>query len=275
MKIALIGLGRTGKIVAEYLLKENFLNMVLCRKGRKHADHDLSEVLNCAKTGITIETTENLGLKLLSKHPDVIIDFSGPEFLRKNINTLEKHGIHVVTAVTEYTPDDIDKFKKIGQNKRIGIILVPNITYGVNVMMLMAQMAAQLMNDYDFEIIESHHNRKKDIPSGTAKKLAYKIDTVLQNFAKEREQITPVHSIRSGGIVGKHSVVVVGKYDKIEIIHESFSTLAFAEGALKAAKFIANRVGYYEMEDLFTEQQNVIIASENVTPDDIASANIR
>ena len=274
MKVALIGLGRTGKTIAEYLLKENVLNMVLCRKDSEYAGLELSQILNCAETGIKVETIDHIGLKLLNKHPDVIIDFSGPEFLRENIHILEKHGIHVVTAVTEYTPADIEKFKKIGKNKRIGIILVPNITYGVNVMMLMAQMAAQLMKDYDFEIIEAHHNRKKDVPSGTAKKLAYKIDEILQNFSEEREQLTPVHSIRSGGIVGKHRVVVVGKYDKIEIIHESFSSLAFAEGAHKAAKFIVNRVGYYEMEDVFTEEKNVILADENVTPDDIASANI-
>jgi 4-hydroxy-tetrahydrodipicolinate reductase len=266
MKVALVGLGRTGQTIAEYLLKENVLNMVLCRKDSEHAGLELSQVLNCNTTEIKVETTEHLNLKLLKNHPDVIIDFSGPEFLRENIHILEKHGIHVVTAVTEYTSADIEKFKTIGQNKRIGIILVPNITYGVNVMMLMAQMAAQLMKDYDFEIIEAHHNRKKDVPSGTAKKLAYKIDEILQNFSEEREKITPVHSIRSGGIVGKHRVVVVGKYDKIEIIHESFSRVAFAEGALKAANFIVNRVGYYEMEDVFAEEQKVILATENENP---------
>lgn len=247
MKIALIGLGRTGKLVAEYLLDKGMLSMVLCRKGSKDEQTDIGGVLGRKDTGLCIETTDNLEMKLFHYQPEVLIDFSGPEFLRENIHLLDKCGVRIVTAVTDYTVADIEKFKCIVGHGRIGMIMVPNITYGVNVMMLLVRMAAELMDEYDFEIIEEHHNQKKDIPSGTAKKIAYKIDERLT----QRDNLTPVHSIRSGSIVGKHKVIIAGKYDKVEISHESFSRLAFAEGAYKAARFIHQKVGFYEMEDVF------------------------
>lgn len=266
MKVALVGLGRTGKTVAEYLLEKGVLSLILCREESKHRNLCLSEILNkksCGTIGLCVETTERLEEKLMEAKPDVLIDFSRPEFLREHIGTLEKCGVNVVTAVTEYSAEDIEQFEKIGEKGKIAIITAPNITFGVNVMMLLSQIASTLMKEYDFEIVEEHFNKKRDMPSGTAKKLAFKIDEILRRSRKEAA--VPVHSIRAGGIIGKHKVVVAGEYDKIEITHESFSRMAFADGAYKAAKFIVDKVGYYRMEDVFSgimQQNSHLISAE-------------
>lgn len=265
MKIALVGLGRTGRIVAQYLLEQDALSMVLCKPNNLNANRDLGEILNIKPTGIILETTAHLERKLFHKKPDVLIDFSIHHFLKENIHTLAKCGVNVVTAVTEYDRAEIEKFKSLADKGNIGIVMAPNITYGVNVLMLMAEIAAEILGDYDFDVFEEHHKYKKDRPSGTAIKIANKIRNRLA-IPKE----IPEHVVRSGGIVGKHKVLICGEFDKIEISHESFSRIAFAQGAYKAAQFIAGKTGFYEMSDIFEverqrrRRQNVVMHEQAI-----------
>lgn len=251
MKIALIGLGTTGNIVAEYLYKENVLSMVLCREGSANEGLDLGQILHRPHMGITVESTADLEAKLKRYQPDVLIDFSGPSFLREHISTLAKCNVNVVTAVTAYSQMDIKRIKVFARQGAIGVVSAPNITYGVNVMILMAELAAQLQSDYDFQIIEENHRNKKDSPSGTAEKLAAAIMRTWEKNGENEETSVPIHSIRAGDVAGRHKVLVYGKYDQIEITHTAFSRMAFAEGAYKAACFIQGRSGYYEMRDVF------------------------
>lgn len=246
MKIALAGLGRTGKIVAEYLLQQSVLSMVLSKQNSFKVNKDLGNILGTNDTGIIVETSDHLEEKLFHKHPDVLIDFSSNSFLRDNIHVLSHCGVNVVTAVTDYEPLEIEKIRAIAEEGNIGVLMAPNITYGVNVLMLMAEIAAELMNDYDFEIIEEHYKCKKDRPSGTAKKIAEKIS----NSLLIRREIA-AHAVRAGGIIGKHKILICGEFDKIEISHESLSRVAFAQGAYKAAQFIYGKQGFYEMSDMF------------------------
>lgn len=109
MKIALVGLGRTGKVVAEYLLSQNVLSMVLCRPNSTNANKDLGEILDRNDTGIMIETSDHLERKLFQYKPDILIDFSRANFLTDNIHILEKCGVSVVTAVTDYDSAEIEK----------------------------------------------------------------------------------------------------------------------------------------------------------------------
>ena len=253
MKIALIGLGATGKIVAEYLLGKNALSMVLCRKSSPNAYLDLGTILNRRDTNIIIEPCEHLERKLFENKPDVLIDFSSSHFLRDNINMLAHYGVNIVTAVTDYDPAEIEKIKQVALQDKIGVIMAPNITYGVNVLLLLTEIAAELMNGYDFHVLEEHHNRKKDSPSGTAKKIAAKIETILATNLIEQE--VPIQAVRSGGIVGKHKVLICGEHDQLEITHQSFSRFAFAEGAYKAAEFIHGKKGLYGMDNVFDAQK--------------------
>ena len=264
MNVALVGLGATGKIAAEYLLEKNALSMVLCRKNSPHAYLDLGVVLNRRDTNIFIEPCEHLERKLFENKPDVLIDFSSSHFLRDNINILAHYGVNIVTAVTDYEPAEIEKIKKVAMQNKIGVIMAPNITYGVNVLMLLTEIATELMSGYDFQVSEEHHNRKKDSPSGTAKRIAAKIETIMKNNINGRE--VPIHAVRSGGIVGKHKVSICGEYDQLEISHESFSRIAFAEGAYKAAQFIYGKKGLYGMDNVFDAEK--IIKRHTFTDDD-------
>ena len=131
------------------------------------------------------------------------------------------------------------------------ICYAPNITLGVNVLMLLTNIAASILNNYDFQITEVHHRNKKDSPSGTAVKIAREIKKGLDFVGHDiNESQIPINSVRTGGVVGKHEVMIVGNDDKIEITHESFSRKAFALGAVKAIEFIYDKIGYYEMEDV-------------------------
>ncbi|MEG6586109.1 4-hydroxy-tetrahydrodipicolinate reductase [Dendrosporobacter sp. 1207_IL3150] len=259
MKIALVGLGRTGEVVARYLLQKGALSMVMCRPNSSKVNKDLGSILNMQETGIIVEPTDHLEERLFYRKPDIVIDFSCSSFLRDNINTLAKCGVSVVTAVTGYDAAEINKIRNVAEKGNIGVVMAPNITYGVNILMLMAEIAAELMSDYDFEIFEEHHKYKKDAPSGTAKKIA---DKIRNNGMTYRE--IPTHAVRAGGIVGKHKVLVCGEYDQLEISHESFSRVAFAQGAYKAAQFIYDKKGFYEMNDIFEyeKRQRSLIMSE-------------
>ncbi len=250
MKIALAGLGRTGKIAAEYLLQQGVLSMVLCRPNNPNANKDIGDILNIKSTGIMIETSDHLERKLFQHRPDVLIDFSSSSFLMDNLSVFESCGVNIITAVTGYESAELEKIKNVAQRGNIGIVVAPNITYGVNVLMLMAEIAAELMNDYDFQIYEEHYKHKKDSPSGTAKKIAEKI----QRGLVVNEEI-PTHAIRAGGIIGNHKVMICGEFDQIEISHQAYSRKAFAEGAYKVAQFITGKTGYYEMSDVFEQER--------------------
>lgn len=255
MKIALIGLGITGKVVAEYLLKNQELVMVLAHKDSSKVGKDVGEILHRPTTGIIIESTECLEEKLLRYQPNVLIDFSHPNFLNENLVSLAKCKVNVVTAVTGYSKMEVRRIRMVAENGKIGIVMAPNITYGVNVMLMMARMAAHLQMECDFEIVEENHRDKIDSPSGTAKKLATAISsTICDNGGNS--QTVPIHSIRSGDIIGRHKILVTGKHDQIEITHTAFSRKAYAEGAHKAAAFVCGRTGYYEMKDVYRLEKN-------------------
>lgn len=263
MNIALVGLGATGKIVAEYFLEKAVLSLVLCRKNSPHAHVDLGVVLNRRDTNIIIEPCEHLERKIFENKPDVLIDFSSAHFLRENITMLAHYGVNIVTAVTDYEPADMEKIKQTALQGKIGVIMAPNITYGVNVFMLLAEIATDLMKDYDFHVLEEHHSRKKDSPSGTAKKIAAKMETILTDHLENRE--VPIQALRSGGIIGKHKVLICGQHDQLEISHQSFSRVAFAEGAYKAAQFIHGKKGLYGMEHVFDSEK---VIEKHTFPDD-------
>ncbi|HWR06730.1 4-hydroxy-tetrahydrodipicolinate reductase [Sporomusa sp.] len=249
MKVALIGLGTTGRIAAEYFHKEQALALVLCRENSQDAGKDLGELLHRPHMGVSVETTENLEEKLNRYKPDILIDFSSPSFLREHLATLARCKVNVVTAVTGYTQMDIKRVKVLARKREIGVVIAPNITLGVNVLLVMAQIAAALQSDYDFQVVDENHRNKKDSPSGTAEKIVAAIKRGLEK--SEADNLIPIHSIRAGDITGRHKVLACGKYDQIEITHTAFSRTAYAEGAYKAAQFIYGRKGFYEMKDVY------------------------
>ncbi len=254
MRIALAGLGTTGAQVAEFLLEQAGISLVtaVVSKNSEKAGKDIGEILGGKSLGITAIGSENLSEAIRHYRPQVLIDFANPAFMREHIGLLAQAGVNLVIATTGHSTAEVERIKYYTQRHHIGTVLAPNITYGVNVLMELCKIAARLMGDYDFEIIESHHRHKKDAPSGTASRIAEKIAETIK-ATNDRMREFDIHSIRAGGIVGDHKVVICGPYDKIELRHEAFSRRAFAQGALWAAEFVAKHHGFHYMEDVFAK----------------------
>lgn len=266
IKTCLLGLGRTGVVVAEQLIKspEFDLSTVMVRphspkKGKLLCDF----ILNGTKN--TIESTELLYSKANKPDWDVAIDFTSAEVAVANARKLAENGVNLVIGTTGFNQLQLHELKRITQRHKVGMVYAPNISLGINLMLSIARTISRLIPNYDVEITESHHRHKKDSPSGTAMKLAHEIATARDNqhyhyshgrkgsTLREENEIG-VHAIRAGGIVGVHQVLFAGESDEIEITHRSYSRAVFAEGALRAARFICNRQGFYDMEDVLQEE---------------------
>jgi len=204
---------------------------------------------------------------------DVIIDFSRPEALPANLGYAQLKGIPIIIATTGYT--DEDKAEIMEASKHVPVFMSANMSIGVSLQMELARRAAEFWGeDCDIEIVERHHNRKVDAPSGTALALAeYMNDAMISpkpllcgrcTRTEKRGREIGIHAVRGGTISGDHSVMFISTDEVLEINHTAQSPRIFALGALRAAGFICNRTpGFYNMTDMI--QQNAIT---NIYKDD-------
>ena len=192
--------------------------------------------------------------------PDVIIDFSVPQATFGILEFAKKNQIPIVIATTGFSDAEMKKIEKYAEN--LPIFKSANMSYEINLMAKVIREVARKLQNSDIEIIETHHNRKIDAPSGTALILADSINDALNNEMKyeydrhsKREKRTKkeigIHSIRGGTEVGKHSVIFFGDNESFEITHNCTSRSVFAQGAIKAAEFILHKEnGLYSMNDM-------------------------
>lgn len=251
IKVGLIGLGKTGQYIANGILEQDNMEIVsaICSPKSTKQGMNLGELLGNHKTKVKISTSDELESIIFKTKPDVVVDFSSPKATIENAKILSKMKVNLVIGTTGFTEEDIDELQGIAHKFNNGIVYAPNITLGVNVVMLLSNIAANILNNYDFQITEIHHKNKKDAPSGTALKLSCEIENGLESAGVYNKNI-PINAVRAGGVVGKHEVFIIGEYDKIEISHESFSRKAFALGAINAVNYIYKKSGYYEMKDI-------------------------
>ena len=196
----------------------------------------------------------------IKEKPDVIIDFSIPIATLNILEYASKNNVPIVIATTGFTKEHEEKIKEY--SKIIPIFKSANMSFDIMIMKKLVSWLAPLMKDTDIEIIEAHHNRKIDSPSGTAQMLADSINSALGNtlhceynrhdkHEKRDKNEIGMSSIRGGNIVGEHTVQFIGDFETFEIKHTSYSRNVFAEGSLKAANFIVNqKPGLYCMEDM-------------------------
>ena len=192
--------------------------------------------------------------------PDVIIDFSVPQATISILEFAKQKNIPIVIATTGFSDSEWKKIEKYSEN--IPIFKSANMSFEINVMAKLVSELAKKLENSDIEIIETHHNRKIDSPSGTALILADSINKSLENQMtyeynrhskreKRSKKEIGIHSIRGGTEVGKHSVIFFGDNESFEITHTCTSRSVFARGAIKAAKFILLKdSGLYSMDDL-------------------------
>lgn len=174
---------------------------------------------------------------------DVLIDFTTPEATQDNLGYVARYKKALVLGTTGLSDEQIKKVEEVAQV--VPVVFSPNMSIGVNTLFsVLPEIARRLGPEYNIEIVEAHHKAKKDAPSGTAKKLG-------QILAQETKKEIPMHAIRLGDIVGDHTVIFCGNSERIEIKHQAHSRDLFALGALKAAKWVANKpAGLYSMQDV-------------------------
>lgn len=192
------------------------------------------------------------------KNVDCVIDFSNPALTKKLLSFVTENRLPVVVATTGHT--EAEKAAIIKAAKEIPVFYSSNFSVGIAVLKNFVKKAVAAMPDADVEITEIHHNGKADAPSGTAISLAEEIKKARKdayftfgrkgNAVRNKNEIG-IHSIRLGNVVGEHEVMIGGKSETIILTHRAADRRVFAEGALKAAKFIINKKnGLFGMEDL-------------------------
>ncbi|MBQ8229276.1 MAG: 4-hydroxy-tetrahydrodipicolinate reductase [Clostridia bacterium] len=203
----------------------------------------------------------------IKEEADVIIDFSSPIGLKERLEYAKTHGLGIVLASTGFSSEDLKTVDEYA--KSVAIFKTANLSLGVNLMQALVKAAAQVLGDqFDIEIIEKHHNLKKDAPSGTALMLAESVNEAFESKkdyvngrngivgARTKSEIG-IHAVRGGTIVGEHEVMFAGEDEIITISHSARSKRVFAAGAIRAAKFLSGKAaGKYEMQDLLAEENN-------------------
>ena len=194
---------------------------------------------------------------------DCLIDFTRPEGTLKHLEYCAANGIKVVIGTTGF--DEAGKEAIRAAAEHVSVVFAPNMSVGVNVTLKLLEMAAKSFAEgYDIEIIEAHHRHKVDAPSGTALKMGEVIADALGRDLKDcavygREGVTGERdpstigfaTVRGGDIVGDHTVLFAGTGERIEITHKSSSRVTYAHGALRGARFIADKAsGLYDMQDV-------------------------
>jgi 4-hydroxy-tetrahydrodipicolinate reductase len=205
--------------------------------------------------------TADLAQGLRGSH--ALIDFTRPEGTLAHLRECVKHGVNAVIGTTGFS--DAQKAEITEAAKSIAIVMAPNMSVGVNVTLKLLEMAAKaLATGYDIEIIEAHHRHKVDAPSGTALKMGEVIADALGRDLRDcavyaREGVTGERdpssigfaTIRGGDIVGDHTVLFAGTGERIEITHKSSSRATYAQGSLRAVRFLAGKpAGLYDMFDV-------------------------
>ena len=193
---------------------------------------------------------------------DVIIDFSSAAALPSVLAYAEKTHTPAVLCSTGYSEKDLTEIKRISEN--VALFRSANMSIGVNVLIRLVKTAAAALNGFDIEIIEKHHNKKADAPSGTAIMIADGVKEVLpEKFCvygrngmvgkRDRNEIG-IHAVRGGNIVGEHEILFAGENETVTLSHSAADRGVFADGAIKAAEFIANKEkGLFDMNDLLEE----------------------
>lgn len=262
--INIIVTGATGRMGSRITaLSKDYRDLKLAgateRKGHDAVGKDIGLIAGIGETGIILtDDLENIIARC-----DVVIDFTQTGSSIEHLKLASSKGKAMVIGTTGFSKDQIMEIGSLAKN--VPVILAPNMSVGVNLLLKVLQDVARVLGDeYDIEIVEAHHRLKKDAPSGTALKMAQVIaDAVNRNLdevavyarkgliGERTKKEIGIQTVRAGDIVGEHTVLFGGLGERIEITHKASSRDTFARGALKAALWVHDRpAGLYDMQDV-------------------------
>ena len=247
IRIVICGaLGRMGRAVAAEIEGEKDLELT----GAVVADGEEGSLLGVP---VTASLGEVIG------ECDVIVDFTNPEAALEHIEAGAEAGLPIVVGTTGFSAGQLETAHSA--SGRAPLLITPNMSAGVNLMFKTVEEVARALGDFDSEIVEIHHNRKKDSPSGTAARLAEAIERARPGTERmhgrqgilgpRKAKELGIHSLRGGDVVGEHTVIFAGEGERLEITHRAHSRRTFARGAIRAVRFIMGKpAGLYSMADV-------------------------
>lgn len=244
MRIVVYGYGTMGKLLCDTILAQDDLKLVAAIEPRQ----------------LSAQSFILPNLDKLEQDFDVLIDFSHPSNIQPILSYCSEHKKPLVICTTGFDDNVLVNIQKAAEF--IPLILASNTSQGVNLMHQLVRKAVKaLAADFDIEIVEAHHNKKLDAPSGTANSLLetvqdtlseeYAVEYGRKGMAKRVNKEIGMHSLRAGTIVGEHTIILAGEDETIEIKHTALSKKIFAKGAIRAAQFIQTKsAGFYNMEQV-------------------------
>jgi 4-hydroxy-tetrahydrodipicolinate reductase len=260
-RIAVIGAaGRMGREICRASLESEGIELSggTVEDGAPELGSDIGELCGFGKTGIT--ATEDP-----PESAEVLIEFTTPEATVEHLSYDRPH----VIGTTGLSDEQLARVEEASHS--VPIVRAPNMSVGVNLLReVVREISAKLGEDYDLEVVEAHHRSKKDAPSGTALFLAHAAAEGRERNLDEvavygREGVSPrksgeigIHALRGGAVVGEHRLIFYAGGEEVEVIHRALSRRTFAEGSLRAARFVANaQPGIYSMADVLESLPNL------------------
>lgn len=253
--------GRMGQAILRLGVKEPDIKVTGAFEKADHPSvgRDVGELLGIEPIKVPIhpDLRECIGLG------NVVIDFTHPSVMSHNVKIALQHRRAMVIGTTGLSDVQVKELKKTSST--IPIVQAPNMSLGVNLLFRLVQLAAGVLDDtYDIEIVEAHHRYKKDAPSGTALELIRQITQGRKQsleanvifgrkgeIGERKKGVIGVHAIRGGDVIGEHTVSFMTEGERLELVHRASSRMAFAKGAILAAKFVAKKKsGFYNMQDV-------------------------
>lgn len=260
LKVAIAGAsGRMGRALIEAVLAQDDCELAaaLDLPSSPALDQDAGALIG---RNLGVRITDDLEALAAA---DVLIDFTRPEGTLKHMEVCRRHGVNLVVGTTGFNEAEKQRLQEGARD--IGIIFAPNMSVGVNLTFKLLEVAAKVLSHgYDIEIVEMHHRHKVDAPSGTALRMGEVVADALGRRLEDcavygREGVTGERdpstigfaTMRGGDVVGDHTVVFAGIGERVEITHKASSRATFAQGAVRAARFLREQgKGIYDMQDV-------------------------
>lgn len=245
-----------GRLISKKALEDEDINVVAACD-ISHVGKELGSLIGTSDPNkIEISDINNLKDIINKTHPEVVVDFTLAPATEKNCIICVENGLRCVIGTTALSQDFLSQFEGLVKRNKAPAVISPNMATGVNVFFKIASILSNYLAEWDIEILETHHHRKVDAPSGTALKIGQiiskELDSDFEKIAKFGRNKGPnkrpvgakneigIHSIRAGDIVGDHVVLFAGPGERIELKHQAHSRECFADGSIKAIKFIVN-----------------------------------
>ena len=247
--------GRMGRLLIEEVRRFEDLSLA--------AGFDLLGVGELIGGGVVVSDPREMAEVLRSSKAQVLIDFTAPAATVENVRVAADQGVNLVVGTTGLS--DLQR-REIAEaiDGRVAAVISPNYSVGVNLFWRLIEVAAKSLDGYDIEVIEAHHRKKMDAPSGTAAEavrvLARATGKVEAVYGREGQGLRGdeigVHAVRAGDIVGEHTVIFSTLGERVELSHRAHSRDTFARGALRAASFVLKaRPGLYTMQDVLGQKK--------------------